>query len=182
LGRTSIANSRGEQVAVQPKDVALLLRKLTDIHDYLEPFRRYGIRYVVEGERHFYAAKEIIDAVNLFRAVDNPHDRVALVGVLRSPLGGLNDRQLYDLHRQNLLDFRRVRELGDKDFPPEVAELYRILARLHEETRVLPVGAAITHIFTACRSNYRRLPLPRRTGGGESGSSGSRPICSARQA
>jgi len=125
------------------------LRKLTDIHDYLEPFRRQGIRYVVEGERHFYAAKEIIDAVNLFRAVDNPHDRVALVGVLRSPLGGLNDRQLYDLHRQNLLDFRSAEKLGGKDFPPTIAELYRILARLHEETRVLPVGAAISHIFAS---------------------------------
>ncbi len=149
LGRTLIANSRGEQVPAQPKDVALLLRKLTDIHDYLEPFRRQGIRYVVEGERHFYAAKEIIDAVNLFRAVDNPHDRVALVGVLRSPLGGLNDRQLYDLHRQNLLDFRSAEKFDNKDFPPTVVELYRILAPLHEETRVLPVGAAISHIFAS---------------------------------
>ena len=61
-------NSKGEQVRAQPKDVAILFRKLTDIYDYLEPLRRSGIRYVVEGERHFYAAKEIIDAVNLLRA------------------------------------------------------------------------------------------------------------------
>ena len=149
LEKTIILNSSGEQARAQPKDVAILFRKLTDIHDYLEPFRRNGIRYVVEGERHFYAAKEIIDAVNLLRTVDNPHDRVALVGVLRSSLGGLSDQTIYELHRENLLDYREVERLKVKAFPSTVAELYRKLARLHEETPVLPVGEAVSHIFAS---------------------------------
>jgi ATP-dependent helicase/nuclease subunit A len=147
LGKTTILNARGDTVHAQPKDVAILLRKLTDIHDYLEPLRRQGIRYVVEGERHFYAAKEIIDAVNLLRAVENPHDRLALVGVLRSPLGGLTDQQIYELHRQNLLDYRTAANLRGKDFPPTLAELYDALARLHGETRTMPIGAAVAHVF-----------------------------------
>jgi ATP-dependent helicase/nuclease subunit A len=147
LDKAAIRNSRGEQVYAQPKDVAILLRKLTDIHDYLEPFRRHGIRYVVEGERHFYAAKEIIDAVNLFRAIENPHDRLALVGVLRSPLGGLTDREIYELHREHLLDYQKANDLGKNDFPSSLGELYRTLARLHEETRIMPVGDAIAYIF-----------------------------------
>ena len=114
LGKAQILNARGETVHAQPKDVAILMRKLTDIHDYLEPFRRQGIRYVVEGERHFYAAKEIIDAVNLLRAVENPYDRLALVGVLRSPLGGLTDLQIYQLHRQNRLDYRDSAKLDEQ--------------------------------------------------------------------
>jgi ATP-dependent helicase/nuclease subunit A len=147
LGKTTILNSLGAAVYAQPKDVAILLRKLTDIHDYLEPLRRQGIRYVVEGERHFYAAKEIIDAVNLLRAVENPHDRLALVGVLRSPLGGLTDQQIYELHRQNLLDYRAAEKLAGKDYAPALAELYDALARLHNETRTMPIGAAVAHIF-----------------------------------
>jgi ATP-dependent helicase/nuclease subunit A len=147
LGKTTILNARGETVCAQPKDIAILLRKLTDIHDYLEPLRRQGIRYVVEGERHFYAAKEIIDAVNLLRAVENPHDRLALVGVLRSPLGGLTDQQIYELHRQNLLDYRAAEKLAGKDFPPTLAELYDALARLYNGTRTMPIGAAVAHIF-----------------------------------
>ena len=71
---------------------------------------------MVEGERHFYAAKEIIDAVNLLRAVDNPYDRLALVGVLRSPLGGVTDQSIYDLHCRNLLDYRKSERLTGKDF------------------------------------------------------------------
>ena len=147
LSKTTILDARGEKVHAQSKDVAILLRKLTDIHDYLEPLRRQGIRYVVEGERHFYAAKEIIDVVSLLRAVENPHDRLALVGVLRSPLGGLTDQQIYELHRQNLLDCRAAGKLGGKDFPTTLALLYDALARLHEETRTMPIGAAVAHAF-----------------------------------
>src|SRR6266508_1689899 len=147
LGKTAILNTRGEKVHAQPKDVAILLRKLTDIHDYLEPLRRQGIRYVVEGERHFYAAKEIIDAVNLLRAVENPSDRLALVGVLRAPLGGLTDQQIYELHRQNLLDYRAAAKLSGTDFPPTLVQLYDTLARLHDETRRMPIGAAVAHVF-----------------------------------
>ena len=147
LGRAAIFNARGEKVRAQPKDVTILLRKLTDIHDYLEPLRRQGIRYVVEGERHFYAAKEIIDAVNLLRAVDNAHDRLALVGVLRSPLGGLTDGQIYELHRHNLLDYRAHAKLEGKDFPSTLKLLYEALAGLHEEIRSMPIGVAVAHVF-----------------------------------
>jgi ATP-dependent helicase/nuclease subunit A len=149
LEKISILDSKGEHVRAKPKDVAILFRKLTDIHDYLEPFRRNGIRYVVEGERHFYAAKEIIDAVNLLRAIENPYDRLALVGVLRSPLGGLSDQTIYELHRENLIDYREVMRLKDKAFPTTVAELYQKLARLHKETSKLRVGAAVSHIFAS---------------------------------
>jgi ATP-dependent helicase/nuclease subunit A len=149
LEKTVILNSKAEHVRAKPRDVAILFRKLTDIHDYLEPFRRNGIRYVVEGERHFYAAKEIVDAVNLLRAVENPYDRLALVGVLRSPLGGLNDQIVYELHRENLIDYREVKRLKDKAFPTTVAELYQKLARLHNETSKLRVAAAVSHIFAS---------------------------------
>ena len=149
IEKVAILNSSGERVWVQPKDIAILFRKLTDIHDYLEPFRRNGIRYVVEGERHFYAAKEIIDTVNLFRAIVNPYDRLALVGVLRSPLGGLTDQIIYELHRKHLLDYREVKRLKNKAFPTTVARLYQELAKLNVETPKLPVGAAVSHIFAS---------------------------------
>ncbi|MSP37914.1 MAG: hypothetical protein EXR70_05435 [Deltaproteobacteria bacterium] len=148
LGKAQILNPRGETVIAQPKDVAILMRKLTDIHDYLEPFRRQSIRYVVEGERHFYAAKEIIDAVNLLRAVENPYDRLALVGVLRSPLGGLTDLQIYQLHRHNLLDYRDSAKLDDKEFPATLLQLYQALTELNIETRSVPVGAAVDRVFS----------------------------------
>ena len=152
----------------KPKDIAILFTKLTDIHDYLEPFKRNGIRYVVEGERHFYAAKEIIDAVNLLRAIDNPYDRLALVGVLRSPLGGLNDQTIYQLHRENLIDYREVKRLKDKNFPPTLAELYQRLARLHEETpKLARWGGGVAYFCQSAAQDARRLHFSWRTGSSE---------------
>jgi ATP-dependent helicase/nuclease subunit A len=143
----ALINDGGKQVLAQPKNVAILFRKLTDIHEYLEPFRQRNIRYVVEGERHFYAAKEIIDAVNLLRAIDNPYDRLALVGVLRSPLGGAPDNLIYDLHCMGVLDYRKAAQVKDQKLPARLTELYQTLARLHYETRLLPVGEAVALVF-----------------------------------
>ena len=149
LDTATLLTPQGERARARPKDIAILFRKLTDIHDYLEPLRRYAIPYVVEGERHFYAAKEIIDTVNLLRSIDNPHDRLALVGVLRSPLGGLTDQNIYDLHCANLLDYRRAERLAGTGAPLPLAELYRTLAKLHHDCRKLPVGEAVSEIFAA---------------------------------
>ena len=165
LGKATILNTHGEKVQAQPKDVAILLRKLTDIHDYLEPLRRQGIRYVVEGERHFYAAKEIIDAVNLLRAVENPHDRLALVGVLRSPLGGLTDQQIYELHRQNLLDCRAAAKLAGKNFPPTLAQLYDALGALaRRDPRVAHRSRGRPCLRNLAGGIARGLLFSRRTG------------------
>ena len=170
LGKAQILNARGETVHAQPKDVAILMRKLTDIHDYLEPFRRQGIRYVVEGERHFYAAKEIIDAVNLLRAVENPYDRLALVGVLRSPLGGLTDLQIYQLHRQNRLDYRDSAKLDEQRISGNAgAALSDADTAQRRNQNAAHRRRRRSHIFNSAGGAARRLSFPRRAGGGQFG-------------
>lgn len=147
IGKAKLLDTQGKPSVAQPRDVAILLRKLTDVHDYLEPLRRHGIRYVVEGERQFYSAKEIIDAVNLLRAVENPHDRLALVGVLRSPLGGLTDQQIYDLSRLGWLDYRAWKQLDGTKFPSTLIRLFHTLTQLNQEILTLPIGSAVAHLF-----------------------------------
>ena len=55
------------------------------------------------------------------------------------------------LHREQLLDYREVKRLKNKTFPTTVADLCQKLSTLHEETPKLPVGAAVSHIFSVCR-------------------------------
>jgi ATP-dependent helicase/nuclease subunit A len=149
LGKVKIRDRQGQWLAVQPKHVAFLFRKLSEVHLYLEPLRRRGIPYVVEGEKHFYATQEIVDAVNLLRAVVNPYDQAALVGLLRSPVGGLSDPEIYDLQQQHALDYRSVkrnREVSEKRLD-SVQALYETLDRLHAESRTLSVAEAVKRIF-----------------------------------
>ncbi|MBI5307655.1 MAG: hypothetical protein HZB37_04805, partial [Planctomycetes bacterium] len=44
---------------------------------------------------------------NLLRIIENPHDKIALMGVLRSTLVGLTDREIYELQMHDLLDYRK---------------------------------------------------------------------------
>ena len=162
LGRAFFHDREGRRVAVEPGHVAFLMRALTNVQVYLEALRRQGIRYVVEGERDFYAAQEVIDAVNLLRAIDNPHDRLALVGVLRSPAGGHDDAAIFDLHRQGLLDYRSAADSRWVDLPGGVVDLYQRLHRLHREARFLEAGKAVERVF-------KELPLSVLAAGGRSG-------------
>jgi len=140
--------------AVKPGHVALLFRTLTQSEVYLDALRRHGVDYVIEGEKHFYRRQEVIDLINLLRVLDHPHDAIALVGVLRSPLGGLTDRDLYDVRRAGWFDYRQYRLL-DRWAHARAAplrRLYAALTDLHQEVPALPLADAVQRIF-------ERLPL-----------------------
>ena len=149
LGRTRFHDRDGKLVPARPGHVAFLSRALTNVQVYLDALRRRGIGYVVEGERDFYATQEVVDTVNLLRAIDNPHDRLALVGVLRSPLGGHDDVEIYELSRKRLLSYRLAADHRWVDLPRATLDLYRRLHGLHREVRFLGAGQAMERIFRA---------------------------------
>ncbi|MCP9452123.1 MAG: UvrD-helicase domain-containing protein [Nitrospira sp.] len=135
--------------SMKPSQVALLFRKLTQADAYLDALRRYGIPYVIEGEKHFYRRQEVIDLVNLLRLLDHPHDEVAWAGLLRSPLGGLTDRDLYELRQAGLCDYRRVDRLAGWSHPAAAAvqRLYAHLRWLHRAIAGLPLVEALDRVF-----------------------------------
>ncbi|MBL8036735.1 MAG: UvrD-helicase domain-containing protein [Nitrospira sp.] len=143
--------SRPNAVAGQ---VALLFRKLTQADAYLDALRRHNIPYVIEGEKHFYRRQEVIDLVNVLRVLDHPHDRIAMTGILRSPLGGLTDREVFDFHEASHLDYVAWPRLDSFDHPRAAAirRLYEQLAWLRQAVPAVPLADAIQLIFD-------RLPL-----------------------
>ncbi|MEO5658160.1 MAG: UvrD-helicase domain-containing protein [Nitrospiria bacterium] len=151
LGRMTIADRAGRERAAAAGDVAILMRALTDVHILLDALRRRNIPYVVEGERHFFATQDVVDAVNVLRAVADPEDALALVGVLRSPLGAVTDRDLEQLAHEGRLDSRARERAGDASTAAPLM-LYGELAALQREVAVLPVARAVERVF-------ERLPL-----------------------
>lgn len=134
--------------------VALLFRRLTQADAYLDALRRYDIPYVIEGEKHFYRRQEVIDLVNVLRVLDHPYDRLALAGVLRSPLGGCTDADLYAMHGAGLLDGLNESALLAWSHPraTPVRLLYRQLARLRRDAATVSLAEVIQLVFD-------RLPL-----------------------
>ncbi len=149
LASTTVTDRERREGPLQPGHIALIFRKLTQAQVYLDALRRYDIAYITDGEKHFYRRQEIIDLVNLLRVIDNPHDTIALVGILRSPLGGLADRDLLALQQVEGLDYQQRKRLSAWTHPQAelVRRLYAQLAELHQLAPLRPVPDAIDLIF-----------------------------------
>lgn len=99
VGKMKLCN--GKTLAY--KDIALLSRASTTVWPYVDALRRNGIPFVVEEDKNFYRNQEINDFLNVLRVLDDPQDMVSLVGVLRSPLGGFTDEEIYQFSRRKEL-------------------------------------------------------------------------------
>ncbi len=80
--------------AAEAKDITILFRSMSNVAIYEEALRENGIDYYLIGGRAFFAQQEIQDILNVLRVIENASDAIALAGVLRSPMGGLNDESL----------------------------------------------------------------------------------------
>lgn len=151
---TTVFDGGVKTMTLQPGHIALIFRKLTQAQDYLDALRRYGIAYLTDGEKHFYRRQEIIDLVNLLRVLDNPHDRIALVGLLRSPLGGLADRDILPLQQLGALNITQTQALSSWSHSQAatVKTLFETLAELHGLAPLRPVPDVFDLIF-------ERLPV-----------------------
>lgn len=154
LGHEILTDRAGNTVKLQPGHIALLFRTLTQAQDYLDALKRHDVPYVTDGEKHFYRRQEVVDLVNLLRVLENPHDTIALVGVLRSPLGGLTDGELVELREREALDYRRADHLASwKSVHAEaLRRLYARLHELHQAAPGCPLPDAVDRLFA-------RLPI-----------------------
>lgn len=135
LARETLIDGNGQQIPLQPGHIGLLLRKLTQAQDYLDALRRHGIRYITDGEKHFYRRQEVIDFINLLRVVENPSDTIALVGLLRSSLGALTDKEIYELYERGALGCRQSDRLENWE-SPKVEGIRRLYSALNDLSRV----------------------------------------------
>ncbi len=75
-------------------DMAILCRSSGAFAWYEDALERAAIPNVTVAGRGFYNRPEVRDILNALRAIADPHDNLALVGLLRSPAIGLNDATL----------------------------------------------------------------------------------------
>ena len=75
-------------------DMAILLPARTGLELYEEALAQAGIPYRHEGSRDFFQRDEVRDLIWVLSAIDDPTDRVALVGALRSSAFAISDEEL----------------------------------------------------------------------------------------
>ncbi|MGF7429691.1 UvrD-helicase domain-containing protein [Thermoanaerobacterium thermosaccharolyticum] len=79
------------------EDIAILLRSRTGLESVENALLKYGIPYCVIGGIGFWDKSEIIDIISLYKLVFDMSDKIALLVVLRSPIFGFSDDDVYNL-------------------------------------------------------------------------------------
>lgn len=151
VGALTLADGR----KLDYKDIALLTRASTTAGPYVDALRRAGIPFNLEEDRNFYRNQEISDFLNLLRVIDNPDDKIALAGVLRSPLGGRTDEELYQISKRGELSvFARPQD-------GELASFYALLRGFVSQAGRLPLKDLLqevlykTFLSESCAAAYR---------------------------
>ena len=136
----------GEHRPARASDVAVLLRRLTNVHLFEQALESHGVPCRTVAGAGFFTRQEVLDLTNLLGWLAEPDDSIALAGALRSPLFTIDDQSLLALrsHGPNLL-----RALGDppESLPPEVRQLCRhaaeVLGELRRGVAFLPADALL---------------------------------------
>ncbi len=86
------------QAGRPPEDFAILFRTRAAMSCYEDALEAEGIPYQSQQGNLLLEQQEVIDQINVFRALCHPEDTVARIGVMRSPLGGISDESLWAYH------------------------------------------------------------------------------------
>ena len=125
------------------KDITILYSVSGSIGIYIDALTRFNIPFNLESSGNFYEAQEIIDIINILKVIYDPQDKVALIGVLRSPLCAMKDEELVDLWQQKALN------IFAKDFKASnaVKDIYKFLRDFHFKAGHLTLKELLNELF-----------------------------------
>ena len=125
---------------VRGGDIAVLLRRFTNVDVFRRALLERRIPHLIFKGRGFYQAREVTDLIQLLGLAVDPDDDLALLSVLRSPLGPLSDDALVLLarHGGRGLRWRAVRDGAateglERDDAAALERLVSLVSRVQRE-------------------------------------------------
>jgi ATP-dependent helicase/nuclease subunit A len=138
-------------------DMAVLVPARTGLEHYERALAAAGIPYRHEGSRDFFERPEVRDLIWVLAAIDDPTDRLALVGALKSSAFAVSDEQLV-IHRAGAgsLSYRHRPGTGS----PIVEEALTELEDLHRLRRELSLAELVRRLVDRTRLVEFALTTP----------------------
>lgn len=139
VGKRKLADGK----TLSYKDITILYPVSRSINIYTNALTRFNIPYNLESSGNFYESQEIIDIINVLKVIYDPQDKLALIGVLRSPLCSMKDEELVDLWQQKALN------IFAKDFKSSsaVKDIYKLLRDFHFKAGHLTLKELLSELF-----------------------------------
>jgi len=129
-------------------DMAILLPARTGLELYEEALAQAGIPYRHEGSRDFFQRDEVRDLIWVLSTIDDPTDRVALVGALRSSAFAVSDEELV-IHAASAggLSYRSLKQGASELVNEALAELHD----LHRMRRSVSLAEVVRRVVDRTR-------------------------------
>ena len=96
----SAVNGKMEYRPVEPADFLIITPRLKHLHVYAKALQDFEIPYEVTGSATVNQSEEVLLLYSVIHCLTEPHNAVAVLGVLRSPLFGMSDVRLHDFKRK----------------------------------------------------------------------------------
>ena len=127
----------------------LTRRKAQRIAPYARALESRDIPVEVSGAGAFGESVEVKALTVLFRALADPQDALSLIAVLRGPLFGISDPELFAFRNAGgwFSMFYAPKEAAETASPPRVHSALVALQRYYRLTRILPATAALERIL-----------------------------------
>ena len=132
-----------ERRPVRKGDIAILFRDLSNDNEefWEEALRKRDLSYQIVGGKRFYNRPEIVALSTLLTCLSSPADEAGCVAVLRGPLFGFSDEELF-LHRAGGRSFRFLEHA-----PGKIGEAFKHLRQWLEATRTLGVSDTLAKLY-----------------------------------
>jgi ATP-dependent helicase/nuclease subunit A len=149
----------GEGASIKFGDIAILCRASTSFSAYESALDQAGVPYLTVAGRGFYDRPEIRDLLNMLQVVSDPIDDLALTGLLRSPVIGFTDYDLYLLFKSWKEQGKEnsLWQLIQEDAEPKMARAVGIIRDLHAQAGRIPVASVLEEFVN--RTDYRAALL-----------------------
>jgi len=144
-------------------DVAILTRTRTPVPAFERALADFGVPFVKDGGRGFFAGRAVQDVLAALRVIANPLDDVSLLAALRSPLFGWGDE---DLVRVRQAAGARPLWYGfvsgvEPQSATAMPDALNQLLRLRRWASLVPPAALIEMVCDATAYRAALLSLPR---------------------
>lgn len=144
---------------VSPSDIVIIMRSMKQSAEYAAALAEVGVPSVISDKKSFFLSREVLLALCLLNAIDNPRRDVYLAGLMCSPLYSFTPDDLYLIRRaggetlyEDLVsytqanpDFKKGEEfLNSLAHYRAIAEgvgIDKLLYRLYSETGLLATAA-----------------------------------------
>ena len=133
------------------KDIVILLRKTAKVASiYEKELSEIGYPVFSDIGTNYFESIEIQTIMSLLKIISNPDNDIALVTVLRSPIGNFTDNELIEIRMQNknesfytaLLESRNIEKLKNK-----IENILLLLEDLNEKQEYLKLDELIWYAY-----------------------------------